>query len=124
MLGQCDGFKVAVSATPLTLDGYRAALLAGLGVYGLSSTRKLKRVHPSVPAPAQRLLEHPCKAWAAVPLKTPQAAVQRRVPCSAMCTGSCEECDPPPFDLGRALVDQLGARVVEIIIDGKVVYQE
>lgn len=131
LLGQCDGFKTIVSAQPLTLDGYRAALLAGLGVYGLSTTRKLRMVHPGGWNYGQRLLAHPCKAFADVPLKAPEKPVQSRVPCSAMCAGSCELCDPPPFrtavpkrDAVALLIEELGARVVSIEIHGKEVYRD
>lgn len=124
LFGSVDGFKVAVSATPLTVEGYRAALLAGLDVYTLSSTRKLRRVTLASPAASQRLLAHPCASWAAVPLSAPQKPVQPRVPCSAMCTGSCELCDPPPFDPAALFVAELGARVVSIEIGGVEVYKD
>lgn len=129
LLGQCDGFKVAVSAQPLTLDGYRAALLAGLVVYTLSSTRKLKMVRPGVSADAQKLLSHPCKAWTDVPLSEPQRRSQsfckvRQGPGCAEVEGvaSCGRCDPPPFDHAGGerlahmlLTTMLGAKVIEVI---------
>jgi hypothetical protein len=115
LLGQCDGFKTAVTASPLGVEGYRAALLAGLGVYVLSATRKLKRVRPGLSLASGVLLAHPCASWAAVPLKAPEKPVQARVPCSSMCTGSCQECDPPPFDVAALLISELGATVIEVI---------
>ena len=122
LLGQVDGFKTAVNATPLGDDGYRAALLAGLPVYRLTGTKRLRRVTVDTPAGVQRLLAHPCQSWASTPLKAPEKPVQARVPCSAACSGSCEACDPAPFDFGALLVEELGAKVVSIEIDGKEVY--
>lgn len=129
LLGQSNGFKVVVTAQPLTVEGYRAALMAGLDVYGLSTTRRLKLVHPGGWNYPQRLLAHPCKAFADVRLEKPPAAPQSLCPGRAGCTRSavgqktCEVCDPPPFD-HALFVSELGARVVSIEIDGREVYHE
>lgn len=87
--------------------------------------------------------EHGCKgAFGSVPIEGKAAArvnvcdARRRggwVPpadCPRAAEGhtakivSCGTCEPPPFDAGKAFVDELGARVVSIEIGGKVVYQD
>jgi hypothetical protein len=131
LLGQVDGFKVAVSAQPLTLEGYRAALLAGLGVYrlyGFKRRERLRRVRVDDPQGVTRYLVHPCQSWASTTLTAPQRAAQgfckvRPGPGCAEVEGvvSCGRCDPPPFDesgaeeLFRTL---LGAKVIEVIQHG------
>lgn len=144
LLGQCNGSKVAVSAQPLTLDGYRAALLAGLDVYrlrGFVRHKRLTRVCVDDPEGAQRLLAHPCASWSNTPLRAPQKAAQSFCQGRAGCTRTaqqlaggartCETCDPSPFvpdHLTGAheviMGSELGARVVAIEIRGKEVYRE
>lgn len=124
LLGQCNGFKVAVTASPISVEGFRAALMAGLGVYGLTSTRKLKLIVPGSWKWPQRFLAHPCVSWADVPLKTPQKAAQGvcRVRPGLGCAdvagvSSCIRCEPPPFDQEKLahglIVGMLGGKVVD-----------
>jgi hypothetical protein len=126
LLGQCNGFKVAVSAEPLTPETYRSALLRGLDVYALVRG-KLRG-----PMSSQSWTwpmhfckaEHPCKAFTDVPLELKPAQHARWAPvCEAhtlpggdppgWCgrsrqeaaegVRSCRVCDPPPFDHAEAL---------------------
>lgn len=143
LLGTCNGFRLAVSAQPLSLDGYRAALLAGLDVFTLSGTRKLVHVNRDRPGVEHALLTHACRGMNAVRLDEPARGAVRQSPCrwaggAGKVTGeclrspqeaaqgvvSCDVCEPPPFDStnaddqarGLALFRMLlKARVVEVI---------
>lgn len=154
LLGQVNGFKVAVDAAALDVEAYRAALLAGRDVYALGGTGRLRgpmRARGWTPPMRQRKAEHPCRAFASVPLDAPKKAPGRRTELcvwqgghsetstclrtpqqAAQGVRSCQACDPAPFDLDRLapdkpdalFVQELGATVVSIEIDGKVVYQD
>lgn len=137
LLGQCNGFRTAVSAQPLTPEGYRAALIAGLDVFTLSATRKLVHVNRDRPGLDHALIGHACRGLRAVPLAAPAGAAVRPSAClwtrgaadaasrclrspqeAAQGVVSCDACEPPPFDEAQGLAMfrmMLRARVVEVI---------
>lgn len=130
-LGQCgqcgayvlaehiQGVRVAADVMPLTVDGYREALIAGRAVYVLRTAvdgtfRKLDFDAGWVAAETPRVAEHGCKAVPRpleAPKKGPQASVcavwtsAGWIPppsCPRRSQGdtgpqSCQTCEPPPF---------------------------
>lgn len=141
-----NGFKVAADLTPLDAPAAREVLLTGRSLYALmhgfklrDKPRQIRGLRMLVGPQALRgaldagsvVGEHGCRgAFTSMALAAPQRAAQSVCPGRAGCTRNaegqttCEVCDPPPFDVGRAFVEQLGARVVSIEVGGKEVYRD
>lgn len=145
LLTLVNGFKVAADPSPLDGSAAREALIAGRSLYAVmhgfklkaSEARRVRGLRMLVGPRALRealdggvcVGEHGCAgAFTSVGLAGPQRAVQSVCPGRAGCTRNaegqttCEVCDPAPFDAGRAFVEQLGASVVSIEVNGREVY--
>lgn len=138
LLDVVDGFKTAVDVVPSTPDTYRATLIAGRHVYGLRNGKLRMLVGKSAEdwawADRKNEHEHSPGAFRAMPVKAPAAGARlgvcdlRRqggwIPpagCPRAAQGlsaagpkSCDQCEPPPFEL-ELFKTMLGATVIEVI---------